>query len=145
MEIRKASISDTKVLTKLALNSKNHWGYGGAKIEEWRNELTITEAYIERNHVLKLVDRNCIKAFYSYCIKKDNAILLDFFFVNVNYIGKGLGRLMMENFLSRIENKGYAKIEVESDVNAITFYKQFGFEALTVMDKEPQNLLELKL
>ena len=66
MEIQKAQRKDAVSLTELTIRSKAHWGYKSAQIEKWRAELTITEKYIDENHMYKLIVENILLGFYAY-------------------------------------------------------------------------------
>ena len=46
MEIRRAAIEDAGELTRVAHESKSHWGYPRRWIELWRDDLTITPEFI---------------------------------------------------------------------------------------------------
>jgi len=45
--IVKATISDAKRLTEIALKSKAFWGYSNELIEDWREDLTITSTMFQ--------------------------------------------------------------------------------------------------
>jgi predicted N-acetyltransferase YhbS len=46
------------------------------------------------------------------------------------YIGEGLGKLLLEDFLERIRNDGARTVTVHSDPNAEGFYMAFGFKTM---------------
>ncbi|MFT6245466.1 MAG: hypothetical protein ACJA0U_003079 [Salibacteraceae bacterium] len=48
MIIEIASTSDAKDLTDLTIRSKSYWGYSSEQIEEWRDDLTISADYLEK-------------------------------------------------------------------------------------------------
>ena len=56
MKIIRAQKNDAKHLTELTLRSKNYWNYGEQQIEEWKEELTISEDYIEENEIFQLIN-----------------------------------------------------------------------------------------
>ena len=53
MEILRANSEDHKILTDITIDSKAFWGYSQNQIEIWKDELTISETYINENEVYK--------------------------------------------------------------------------------------------
>ena len=109
MKIKKAIKADAKDLTELAIRSKTHWNYGEKQIEEWRAELTITEKYIDENHNFKLLSDNLLVGFYAYQEANETDIKLNYLFIEPDFIGKGFGKLLMEDFLRRIEKSKFER------------------------------------
>lgn len=127
MPIHKATPQDADVLTSLTLKSKAHWGYNAAQMAAWQAQLDFRDNYIENHEVYKLVVNNVLVGYYSY-FNNNDAIVLDKLFVLPQYIGKGFGRLLVEDFLQRIRNTGHTKVTLEADPNAEGFYATFGFK-----------------
>jgi predicted N-acetyltransferase YhbS len=48
-------------------------------------------------------------------------------FVLPDFIGKGFGQVLMNDFLTRLRNTGFKKIILDSEPNAEKFYAKFGF------------------
>ncbi|KOS07593.1 hypothetical protein AM493_17275 [Flavobacterium akiainvivens] len=128
MTIVKATPQDFDTLTTLTLQSKAHWGYTPQQMSSWQEKLTITPAYIDKHEVYKLVTGNTITGYYSYYL--DDDCVLDNLFVLPEYIGKGCGRRLIEDFLSRIKKEGVTKITADADPNAEGFYTAFGFKTI---------------
>ena len=70
MKIERTTKNDAKELTELTIRSKSYWNYGKEQIEEWREELTITEKYIDENQIYKLVANNSLIGFYAYPLRR---------------------------------------------------------------------------
>ena len=134
MTIEKAIASDSNVLTELTKKSKDYWGYGTAQIQAWEEALTVSKAYIEAKEVYKLIDGEVIIGYYAYFHEDTETARLDNLFILPEYIGKGLGKLLLGDFLERIRKDGIHTVTVHSDPNAEGFYKAFGFK--TVGQKE---------
>lgn len=128
MEITKSTIGDSEILTEITKKSKAYWGYSDEQIENWSDLLTITKNYIEKNNVYKLLDNDFTVGYYSYIYLNRKEVKLDNLFVLPNYIGTGLGKLLMNNFLDRIKNTEIEKIILDSEPNAERFYEYFGFK-----------------
>ena len=54
MQIIRATNTDAIDLTELTIRSKAHWGYDKKLVEAWRDELTITQKYVQENQIYKL-------------------------------------------------------------------------------------------
>lgn len=130
LQILKAQGKDAQKLTELTLRSKDYWGYGAAQIESWKEELTITEAYILENEVYKLVTGNDLIGFYAFLPENNRKVKLNFLFIEPDYIGHGYGKLLLTNFLQRVMNMGYGKVTLDADPFAKSFYARNGFEVV---------------
>ena len=127
MEIVEAKIDDSEILTQITKLSKAYWGYSDEQIEDWSELLTITKNYIETNHVYKLLVDNMTIGYYSYIILNENEVKFDNLFILPNYIGRGYGKVLMFDFLNKLQNSEIKKVILDSEPNAERFYKQFGF------------------
>ena len=65
IQIKKAKITDSNILTEIAFSAKRHWGYPDEYFHIWKDELTITKNYIYQNIVYKAQTDNLILGFYS--------------------------------------------------------------------------------
>ncbi|XLS29091.1 GNAT family N-acetyltransferase [Flavobacteriaceae bacterium M23B6Z8] len=124
--VYEATEKDAKTLTELTLLSKGHWGYTLEQLKEWTAELTITAHYLRTFQVYKLVDEGEIIGYYSWAGKPPLA-LLDNLFIHPEHLGKGYGRLLMEDFLARIKAGNFKLARLDADPNAADFYTKFGF------------------
>ncbi len=52
MIIRQAIPTDSKILTDISFAAKNYWNYPQEYFEIWKEELTITDEYIDKGAVL---------------------------------------------------------------------------------------------
>ncbi|MEM6893730.1 MAG: GNAT family N-acetyltransferase [Bacteroidota bacterium] len=136
MHIIPAHISDAKAITELTLRSKNHWNYGEAQIEAWYDELEVSEAFIHTNAVYKLLVNDQIAGFYAYTLDSNKAVL-EFLFIAPEYIGKGIGKALMEHFLNKMHNLKVDSITLDADPHAEGFYQKFGF---VTVDQRPSSI-----
>lgn len=127
MEIIKANPAEYKVLTDITKQSKAYWGYSNEQIESWSNLLTITKDYIENHEVYQLIVSNSIIGYYSYFIEENNHVTLDNLFISPQYIGKGYGKILMNDFLDKMKESNIKTIILETDPNAEKFYESFNF------------------
>ncbi|MDD5331883.1 MAG: GNAT family N-acetyltransferase [Candidatus Nanoarchaeia archaeon] len=49
-------------------------------------------------------------------------------YVSPNYQGKGLGKVILESLEQRARENGFVECELNSTINALNFYKRFGYE-----------------
>lgn len=127
MVIQKANPNDHEILTEITKKSKAYWGYSNEQIENWSQFLTVSKEYIEKNSVFNLVDNGKIIGYYSFFHESENTIKLDNLFVLPDFIGKGFGKVLMDDFLIRIKNDNVEKVILNSEPNAEEFYSKFGF------------------
>lgn len=134
MLISRANIEDHSTLTKITIQSKAHWGYSAEQMKLWTNDLTITPDYIEKNDVYNLVVDDEIIAYYSIHRTAKDEVLLDNLFISPTHIGKGFGRLLLNDFLDRMKAKGVSEVKLYSDPHSEDFYRHFGFEVIGKME-----------
>jgi ribosomal protein S18 acetylase RimI-like enzyme len=149
MNIQNAKTKDHIRLTEITKKSKAHWGYSDEQMEKWNNNLTITRDYIEENLVFNLIDENQIIGYYSYLRLENNQVKIDNLFILPEYIGKGFGSFLMNDFLERMRNEKHQKIILDSEPNAEQFYKKIGFTKIGEFETSIKNrfmpIMEMKL
>ena len=150
MKIEKANSDDHKILTEITKKSKAFWGYSEEQIVQWNDVLTITKEYIQTNFAYKLIKENQVIGYYSYFNAETYIVKLDNLFVLPEYIGKGFGNYLMDDFLNRInENRDIKKVLLDADPNAEKFYQKFGFKTIGQLETSIKNrflpIMELNL
>lgn len=149
MNIEKASINDCEILTQITKKSKAHWGYSNEQIEIWSPYLTVSKEYIKTNSVYNLQIEDRIVGYYSFFHESENIIKLDNLFVLPEFIGKGLGKILMSDFLMRLKNQGIQKVVLNSEPNAEDFYAKFGFVKVGQIETSIKDrylpIMELKI
>jgi GNAT superfamily N-acetyltransferase len=147
--LEKANIEDAEDLSVLCFASKAYWGYSQEQMNSWRDELTISAEYILKNQVYKLRIDNQLIAFYSYYSLPEKSVFMDNLFIDPTFIGKGYGRIMMDDFLIRIMDSGNIRVLLHADPNAELFYLKFGFKSIgkevTSIENRYLPVMELKL
>ncbi|MDF2831732.1 GNAT family N-acetyltransferase [Chryseobacterium indoltheticum] len=149
IEITKANTHDYRVLTDITKKSKAYWGYSDEQMKKWSNLLTITEEYIQNNEVYKLIINQSIVAYYSYFEIEKDSVRLDNLFVSPENIGKGYGKLLMNDFILKIKKSEAQRIILDADPNAQKFYENFGFVKIGEIETSIKDrflpIMELKL
>ena len=138
MKIERANIHDDEILSDITKKSKAFWGYSKEQILEWNDNLTISKNYIESYYVFKLLDENTVIGYYSYILEK-SSVKLDNLFVLPEYIGKGFGKYLVSDFLTRMRNQKIKKIILDSDPNAEEFYLKIGFKKIGEFETSIKN------
>jgi GNAT superfamily N-acetyltransferase len=150
MKIEKATIVDYEILTEITKLSKAFWGYSSEQMTQWNDALTITQEYIQTNFAYKLTKENQVIGYYSYFKIDTTIIKLDNLFLLPEYIGKGIGNHLMQDFIYRIkENRDIKKVTLDADPNAEKFYQKFGFTTIGQLETSIKNrflpIMELNL
>ncbi len=127
MNIKKSEPKYHQILSNIAKESKAFWDYPGEWLELWEEDLTVSEEYIQKNNVFHSENDGEISGFYSYYPEDEN-VRLEHLFIHPKYIGKNVGKLLINDFFERINNENFQKIILDADPNAVVFYEKFGFE-----------------
>ena len=130
--IRAAIPGEAEELTQLCRASKSFWVYPDEWMDIWKDDLTISKSYINSNTVNVLVKHDSIVGFYAV-EEEDKLLDLGHFWIHPNFIGYGLGKVMMEHLLSRYDAK---LLYITADPNAESFYQKFGFITFEFVDTQ---------
>lgn len=149
MEILKADSEDHEVLTSITKKSKAYWGFSDEVLKDWEHLLTVTKDYIVTNEVYKLVLNEQIIGYYSYFSVDEKTIKLDNIFILPEFIGKGFGKLLMNDFLKNSTQLDIDKITLDAEPNAENFYQSFGFETIGQLESSIKHrylpIMELQI
>ncbi|MDE5491148.1 GNAT family N-acetyltransferase [Elizabethkingia meningoseptica] len=131
MKVRKSEPKHHLILTEIAKKSKKYWGYPEEWMKQWDEDLTLTEAYIAAHDVWHIEDGNGnLIGFYSF-YQEDEAIRLDFLFINPDYIGNGYGKILLNHFFDQAKELA-ERVILDADPYAEKFYQKFGFETVAL-------------
>lgn len=130
IEIVRATRGDAVRLTQIAHSAKSFWGYPSRWIEMWRDQLTITGAYIDAHEVYAAMDEDGILLGF-YALNGDgDRLLLDHLWVQPSSFGAGVGRALFTHAIERARDSGARLLEIESDPHAEGFYQRMGAETI---------------
>ena len=132
-----AKPKDFKELTSITKHSKAYWGYTGTQLKMWEDELTVSAPYIEKNIVKKVINKEQILGYYALHPPKNTSIYLEMLFILPKYIGKGIGKLLLEDAFMKAKALGCKEMSLKADPNATNFYLKFGFK---IIDKEESSI-----
>ena len=124
--LRPASLDDAERLTKIAFESKAYWGYSAEFMEACRAELRVSAETLNANPYTVFEVDGKIVGFHVLAPLSETEIELDALFLDPAHIGKGTGRLLMEDAIKKARTTGASKMIIQSDPNAEPFYTAFG-------------------
>ena len=119
--------SDAQKLTEIALKSKSFWGYSNELLESWRNDLTVTSAMISNGAIFKFIVNDHIAGFYMLNPPKVKSIELEMLFVLPEFIGKGIGKQLLQHSFEKALKLNVNSMTLLADPNAVPFYESRGF------------------
>ena len=122
-----ANSSDGELLTEIALISKAYWGYSKKNIDSWIEDLTVTSKMILERDVFKFLDGDTIVGFYILNPPVKDSIELEMLFVLPNFIGKGVGKLLLHHAFEKAKKLDSKFMTLLAEPNAVPFYSSQGF------------------
>uniref|UniRef100_C6E5R5 GCN5-related N-acetyltransferase n=1 Tax=Geobacter sp. (strain M21) TaxID=443144 RepID=C6E5R5_GEOSM len=136
LKIRPALPSDCSRLTEISFQAKRHWKYPEEYLELWKEELTITAAYIVKNTVFVGELEGEAVGFYSLAEAKEDRKVgtieiekgtwLDHMFIFPQYIGKRIGTAFISHMKRYLAGKKVDEVLIFVDPNAKGFYEKVG-------------------
>ena len=125
-EIRPARTEEAQELTELIMRSKAHWGYDQKFMQMCTKELTLTAKQIQENPTFVL-EHNSIPIGVLMLTHIDaSTVEMELLFVEPEWIGKGIGKQLVEHAKEVALTIGYKEIEVQADPFAEPFYTAMG-------------------
>ncbi len=132
MEIQKVKLEDLERLNEISYASKAYWKYPSEWLEQWKDDLTISEDFVLNHSVFKMLVEGEIVGFFVI-IKEVDFATIEHLWIHPDYIGKGYGKALLKYGFENCIPKGM-QVQVLSDPNAEAFYQRQGFETF---EKKP--------
>jgi maltose O-acetyltransferase len=136
VKITEANYSDSDILTEIAFSAKRHWNYPVEYYEIWKDELTITEKYLNQNIAYKATLEDSILGFYSIVENKadfysgeifvQKGFWLEHIFIRPDYHNFGIGKQMINHAKTISEKMGIRNLLIFVDPFAKGFYDKIG-------------------
>ncbi len=137
--LRRARPEDAAAITRLALRSKQHWGYSDLFMAAMLPALTCSAADLESTSALVEVLQRGGRLLGFYRVRRLTELAyLDDLFVDPGSMGQGLGRQLFLRALEVARQWGYGVVEFESDPYAEGFYLRLGCERVAM---SPSSLM----
>ena len=150
LQIRRAFPHEADILSQIAFSAKAHWGYPQRWLEIWKPQLTFSAEYLEQHESWVAEKEELPIAFYVLQEKEKSAWIEDLW-VSPEFIGAGIGKRLFLHAAELSRQRGYKTLQLESDPNAVGFYKKMGMvqigERHSEVGNEPRILpiMEMKL
>lgn len=135
--IQQAHSHAASELTRISFLSKSIWNYPNHYFEIWKDELTITDRYINDHSVYIYWSNGQIVGYYSLVqadssflingIKLHAGIWLDHMFVLPPHMKNGIGTKFCDHLKSLAKQHRWQTIHVLSEPNSVGFYSLQGF------------------
>jgi GNAT superfamily N-acetyltransferase len=152
IRVRRANESDAQTLTRTAFRSKAFWGYDEEFMKACGPELTVTRATMNNpgNQYYLAENNELAVGFYSLETLSLQRVELGALFVEPDFVGFGIGRILFEHAKDTASDGGFTEVEIQSDPHAAGFYAAVGAELIGERESEsiPGRMLplfELKL
>lgn len=126
--IRQAKPSEAVRLGALAMSAKAYWGYSAEFMQQCKHELTYSESMIkdDANHFWVATQDDQVIGFSALKTINSEKMELDALFVEPDFMGKGIGRCLLDTTIAHAKNQNVASIVLLSDPNAKPFYTAMG-------------------
>ncbi len=136
ISICRAKPDEHRELTEIAFAAKRHWNYPEEYFALWKNELTISEAYIRNRAVYSVRDDEKRVGFYSIVANPDDFYAgevlvekgwwLEHMFVLPEFHRRGIGRQVIAHVKNLAVELGVAELFIFVDPFARGFYDRVG-------------------
>lgn len=137
MNILRAHPNDIETLNSISVAAKMYWGYPQEWLELWRDDLTISISDFKEKHIYKIVFQGEVAGF-CVIIEGQEAYEIDHLWIAPKFIGKGLGRALLEASIAKVVPPN-AKMTVVADPYAEAFYQKLGFETFSQIESLPKG------
>jgi GNAT superfamily N-acetyltransferase len=125
MQLRDARPDEAGLLSDLAFRSKAYWGYSPAFMDACREELTWTATDLDQLCFVVVEDEQ-VAGFYALERLSADEVELEALFVEPARIGRGYGRILIEDAKQRASAMGASRMIIQGDPNAGRFYRAVG-------------------
>jgi len=143
--LRPAVLGDCEALTNLCLRAKAVWGYSEAFLGLTREDMAVTPRRLNEEIVWVAEQSQTllgVVALGAYPNELETGEVT-MVFVHPDVHGQGLGMLLIECIIEKARAKGYRRLIVVSDPNALGFYESADFQQAGLSSSEyiPDRLL----
>ncbi len=140
--IRRALPEEADMLSQIAFAAKSHWGYPKRWMELWKPQLTFSPEYFEENESWVVEINGAPVAFYTL-LEQHRHAWIENLWVSPARIGKGVGKRLFLHALNRSRQRGFQKLQLEADPNAVGFYEKMGMYKLCERQYELEGQLRI--
>ena len=123
VRIRGARAHEAGALTRLAIAAKASWGYPAEWLDRWRDELTITPAYLRSHRVLVAEDSEGIVLGMIAVEVEDERAEIAHLWIRPDAQRRGVGAALLR---AAVAAAPPVPLHVTSDPQAVEFYRRHG-------------------
>lgn len=123
--IRRSLPEEAPLLTQIAHEAKQYWGYPEHWIKRWSADLTISPDFINQNEVYVAERDDQVCGFYALAVEESKAEL-EHLWVAPAFIGSGVGKELFLDAMDRATAMNVRQIQLTADPNAAGFYEKMG-------------------
>ena len=130
VRIRPAEPEEAELLSDIAWLSKEYWDYPVDMMANFRDFLTITDDFIEKNptYLAENEETGEIIGFYSIELLSDSKWWIRHLWVLPEHIGTGVGGELFLHACETAETVGADELNIIADPNVEEFYLHMGAE-----------------
>ena len=132
---RKAIDSEYKILSQLAYDSEAYWQYNQSFMDIFKEKYNITAKWIKQGEVRVLEVEGEVVGFWG-AKRYGRKLELEYFYIEVEHIGKGYGKLLWKDLLSWCKAQGILEIEFVTSEQVIPFYEKQGAQVIGRVSSE---------
>ena len=136
--IRRARGDEAEALTRVAHAAKRYWGYPEAYIQLWKDDLTVTPDFVERQAVFCAVQDAKILGFYALS-GEGTTWELEHLWVEPEHIGTGIGAQLLAHAARTMRAAGGTTLRIASDPHAEGFYRRMGARRVGEVASKPEG------
>ncbi len=125
VHIVRANPSEAATLSAIAWAAKAFWGYPPHWMEQWREQLTITQNFIAANETFAALINQKTVGFLAL-LQTADVLRLEHLWVLPNWMGQGIGRTLFRHAAEQAAARGALSLTIEADPNAEPFYRRMG-------------------
>ena len=144
---RRARPEEAPALSRIAMASKQSWGYPDEWLEAWRADLTLSPDYVRERPVWVAEVAGTTVGFLGLD-RRAGIWHLEHLWLLPAFIGKGLGRVLFAEAVRLAGAGGATELQIRSDPRAESFYLKMGavrtgLEVYQLLDKIPREVPHL--
>lgn len=136
LRLRPATPNDAPALTGILHRAKASWGYPDDKMAEFMDAWGISETTIRSIQITVAEEQGVPVAFLGVVPDGEDTLLVDFLFVDPGMHGKGIGGLLLKRAEDAARQLRIARLRLESDAHAGSFYEKHGFRTYDTRPSE---------
>ena len=125
MRIRTARVGDVDLLTEIAHQAKQYWGYPDDWMRQWSGALTFDGGALSTMKVFVAEDEGGVLGFYALA-GGGATVDLEHLWVRPRAMGRGVGRSLVEHAVATAAAGGADVVAIEADPYAEPFYRRVG-------------------